>query len=112
AELGLLEFDEITNPYFVAKSVSESQMSVRPDRNIFTESAIDDDASLENDRTRADLRIGDAAEGMNRDIVSNHALAIDLNRWVDHRVGADLRIRVDVCRLGIDDRDAFDHQGF
>src|ERR1051326_887087 len=111
-EGGLFDLYEISDLRFVGYFCPHPQMGVGTDRYLFTESTVDNNTTFENCRAGTDLRVGKPAEGMDRHIITDDGMTINLHRGINRGIGSDLNIRVDESGVRIDYRYASRHQSF
>src|ERR1051326_650562 len=112
AEHGLFDLDEISDLRIIRNGCSHPEMGIRSDRDIVAEYTVSDNTSFKNGRAGTDTRIRNAAERMDCHVIAQNALTVDLDGWIDGCINTDLNIRVDKCRIGIDNRYAPGHQCF
>ncbi len=112
AEDGLLQLDEITDVHRLAQLRFGPDVRKRPDRDADAQLAAVDDAVVLHRHAIVEHGIDDPHARVDLARLADLGLPLDMHARVNHRVGADDHVVVDVGRRGIFDRDARRHELF
>ena len=108
----LLQLDEIADVRILADLRPGPDVRERTEERAGLDCGIGDHSVVSHTHPIADRRVDDARAGVDLAGRADLRRALEEDAWMDHRVGADDDVGVDVGGGGIDQRDAGGHQLF